>query len=83
MRRRALRTERLLESLRGILGDVLVERARGRARLEDALDGTMLEGAEPRGMRERGVEVTGGVASAEHEDAARLMTPDAGRARAE
>ena len=83
MRWRALRTERLLEAPRCVLGDILVEGPGRRARLEDALDGAMLEGTEPRGMRERSVEVLGGIASAEHEDAARLVTPDARGARAQ
>jgi Uma2 family endonuclease len=51
--------------------------------LEDALDGAMLESAEPRGVPERGVEIRGGVASAQHEDAARLVAPDPWRARAQ
>ena len=75
MRRRALRAERLLEAPRRVLGDVLVEGPGRRARLEDALDGAMLEGAEPRGVGERSVEVTGDVAGAQHQDAARLVAP--------
>jgi hypothetical protein len=43
----------------------------------------MLERAEPRGVRERGVEILGGVAGAQQEDAARLVPPDARRPRAQ
>lgn len=37
----------------------------------------MLEGAEPRRVAERGVEIVGGVAGAQNEDAPRLVAPDA------
>ena len=83
MRGGALRAERLLEAARGVLGNVLVERARRRARLEDSRDGAVLERAEPRGVCERGVEVRGRVARAEHEDDARLVAPDPRWPRAE
>lgn len=73
----------MLEALRGFRGDVFVEGPRRASRLENALDGVMLEGAEPRGMRERGVEILGGVAGAQHEDAARLVAPDARWTRAQ
>jgi hypothetical protein len=41
------------------------------------LDGAVLEGAEPRCMSERGVEIVGGVAGAQNEDAPCLVSPDA------
>jgi len=43
----------------------------------------VLEGAEARGVAERGVEVGGVVAGAQNEDAARLVAPDANRPRGE
>jgi len=57
--RRALRHERLLEALRHVLGDVLVEGPGRRARLEDALDGAMLEGTESARHARARVEVLG------------------------
>ena len=83
MRRGALGAERLLEAARGVLGDILVERAGYRARLEDALDGAVLERTEPRGVREGGVEIRGRVACAQDEDDTRLVAPDPRRPRAE
>jgi hypothetical protein len=74
--------ERRFEPLSGGLGDVLVERARRRARGEDALDRGVLERAERRGMTERAVELVGGVALAQEQDLAGLGGPDAGRPQA-
>jgi len=62
-----------------VLGDVFVERAGGGARGHDALDGVMLEGAEGGGVSERGVEIGGGVALAEQQDLASLVSPEAHR----
>ena len=68
--------ERVGDAPHGLLRDVLVERARRRARSEDALDGVVLEGAEGGRVTECGVEVVGGEALAEQEDLARLVSPD-------
>jgi hypothetical protein len=69
--------ERLLDASRGLLGDVLVERARHRARGEDALDGTMVEGTEGGCVSERGVDVDSAEALAQEQDLAGLRAPDA------
>ena len=71
-------TERLFDVAGGLLGDVLVERARHGARSEDALDGAMVEGAEGGGMSERGVDVGGAKALAQEQDLPCLRAPDAG-----
>lgn len=55
-------TERFFEPSRGVLGDVLVERARQSPRGEDALDGGVVARAERRGMTEREIDLVGGVA---------------------
>ena len=74
--------ERLFDAARGLLGDVLVERARHRARSEDSLDGPMVEGAEGGGVSECGVDVGGAEALAQEQDLACLRAPDARRAEA-
>jgi len=74
--------EALVEATRGVLGDVLGEPSRGRARGEDAGDGLLLEGAEGKGMAERAVEVGGGEALAEEEDLSGVVTGELGRGRA-
>lgn len=61
-----------------LLNDVLGEAARGGAGGEDALDGAALEGAKGAGVRERGVEITGGVALAEEQDLASMVAGEAG-----
>ncbi len=66
-------TEALVETTRGVLGDVLGEPARRRARGEDAGDGLLLEGTEGVGMAERAVEVGGGEALAQEQDLARVV----------
>lgn len=69
-------TKGVFESSRGVLGDVLIERARLGARGEDALDGGVVARAERRGMAERAIDLVGGVALAQEQDLARLRTPD-------
>ena len=69
-------TEGFFEPSRGVLGDVLVERARQGARGEDALDGGMVARAERRGVAERAFDLVGGVALAQEQDLARLRAPD-------
>src|SRR6185437_4276740 len=69
--------EPLFEPSCRVLGDVLVQSPRGAARLEDPLDGVVVEGTEAGGMAERGVEIGGGVAGTQNEDAPRLVAPDA------
>jgi hypothetical protein len=66
-------TEALVETPRGVIGDVLGEPARRRARGEDAGDGLLLEGTEGVGMAERAVEVGGGEALAQEQDLARVV----------
>lgn len=51
-----------LDATRGVLGDVLGQRARHGARFEDARDGAVLEGAEAPGMAQREDEVVARVA---------------------
>ena len=74
--------ERVGDAAGGLGGDVLVERARGGAGGEDALDGLMVEGAVERGVLERGGEVVGGEALAKQEDLACLVPPDPRRSSA-
>lgn len=74
--------ERLFDAARGLLGDVLVERARHRARGEDSLDGPMVESAEGGGMSERGVDIGGAETLAQEQDLACLCAPNARRAEA-
>src|SRR6478672_5983432 len=69
-------TERFFESSRGVLGDVLVERARQGPRGEDALDGGVVARAERGGMTEREIDLVGGVALAQEQDLAGLRAPD-------
>ena len=69
-------TERLFEPSRGVLGDVLVERAGQRPRGEDALDGGVVARAERDGMTEREIDLVGGVALAQEQDLAGLRAPD-------
>lgn len=75
----ARRGARLAESVGdpayGGLGDVFVERARWRARGDDALDRSVIEGAEGGGVAEGGVEISGGEALAQEEDLASLVAP--------
>lgn len=75
--------ECLFESTSRLLGDVLVERPWRRARLDDALDGCVLERAEARGVGERSVDVGGAEPGAKEENAARLVAPNAWRAGAQ
>jgi hypothetical protein len=70
-------TERFFEPTRGVLGDVLVERARQGARGEDALDGGVVPRTERRGVAERAIDLVGGIALAQEQDLARLRAPDA------
>lgn len=71
--------QRRFDPLCGGLGDVLVEGARRRACREDALDGSVLERAERRGVAEREVEFMGRVTLAQEQDLAGLGGPDARR----
>jgi hypothetical protein len=65
--------ERLFDATRGLLGDVLVERARRRAHGQDTLHGSSIEGTEGGGVTEREVDVFGRNSSAgiERDDAPR------------
>lgn len=72
--------KRLLDALRGILGDVLVERARHRARRKDALDGGALESTERSGVSECEIDLFGAVALAQEQDLPCLPRPRARRA---
>lgn len=56
--------------------DVLVERARRRARLEDALDRGVLVGAKLSRMAEREIDVFRAVALSQQQDLTRLCGPD-------
>src|ERR1700742_5233117 len=69
-------TERFFEPSCGVLGDVLVERARQRSRGEDALDGGVIARTERGGMTEREIDLVGGVALAQKQDLAGLRAPD-------
>src|SRR5882672_7732589 len=69
-------TERCFEPSRGVLGDVLVERAGQRPRGEDALDGGVIARTERDGMTEREIDLLGGVALAQEQDLAGLRAPD-------
>jgi len=75
-------TERFFEPSCGVLGDVLVERARQGARREDAFDGGVVARAERRGVAERAIDLVGSVARAQEQDLARLGAPDAWRPEA-
>jgi hypothetical protein len=75
-------TERFFEPSRGVLGDILVERARQGARGEDALDGGVVARAERRGVAERAIDLVGGIALAQEQNLARLRAPDARRPEA-
>lgn len=74
--------EREGDAADSLLGDVLVEGARGGASGEDARDSVGVEGAKAGGVAESGVEVGRRVALAEEQDLARLMSPDAHRSPA-
>lgn len=69
----------LLEPARGVVGDVLVERPRRGAGLEDPLDGAVLERTEARGVSERTIEVSGVEPLAQEEDLSGVMAPGACR----
>lgn len=69
----------LLEPARGVVGDVLVERPRRGAGLEDSLDGAVLERTEAGGVSERAIEVSGVEPPAQEEDLSGVMAPGACR----
>lgn len=75
--------ELALESVGGLLGDVLVEGARGMTRFEDAQDRLVGECSEACGMGEGFVEVLGGEALTQHQDAPSDAPPVTRRSRAE
>ncbi|XXT55491.1 hypothetical protein WMF28_23400 [Sorangium sp. So ce590] len=66
----------------GVLGDVLVERARRRAGGEDAPQRVGIEGAKALRAPQRRVEIGGRISLAQEQDLPRLMRPDPRRTRA-
>jgi hypothetical protein len=82
-RRRAPCPELVVELSTGLLGDVLVEGARWMSGLEDSLDVFVAQRCEADGMTESGVDILGGVALAQEQDAASATAPLPGRPRAQ
>ena len=70
--------ERVVDAPGGVLGDVLVEGARGWRARRGCARRRLLERAEASGVGERGVDVGGVVALAQQEDLPGLMPPDPG-----
>src|SRR5690606_11225550 len=72
-----------LQTVGGLLGDVLVQGARRMPRLEDAQDSLVIESSEASGVRESGVDVLGGEALAQQQDASCDAAPVARRSGTE
>src|SRR4051812_15758403 len=73
----------LVEPAGALLGDVLGEPARGRARGQDARHGGVLEGAEGAGVAERGGEVARRVALSQEENLPGVVAGEAALGRGE
>src|ERR1019366_9300767 len=69
--------ERVVDTLGGIFGDVLVEGPRRRASREDAFHRRRVHGAESHSVREGGVDVGAVVAGTQEQDLPGVVRPDA------